>query len=190
MKIHCEKCGKEINQAVSSQISSYGAGKLVCPHCHQQNKRYISTFDLYGYALGCMLIYGLALLVMGITTAITNQYQGPIWGVFLISIVGVVFLMVGISRLGLYIYEKAPGKKAWATITMKEDMAQVTKKTRHYFLGFILLVFILGVCALFVSYWFLLIGMATYIVLFIVEMRKTYKQEKAYYEETFQKKKG
>ena len=38
MKVSCCHCGKDIGSAVQKQMALYEVGKVVCPHCHKQNK--------------------------------------------------------------------------------------------------------------------------------------------------------
>ena len=47
MKVNCESCGKPITAQVNSLFEQFEPGRVVCPHCHHQQKRYISEADLF-----------------------------------------------------------------------------------------------------------------------------------------------
>ena len=46
MKIYCEKCRQEISSECNKQIENYKVGKVICPHCHYEQKRYLSEADI------------------------------------------------------------------------------------------------------------------------------------------------
>ena len=49
MKIYCEKCRQEISSECNKQIENYKVGKVICPHCHYEQKRYLSEADILLY---------------------------------------------------------------------------------------------------------------------------------------------
>lgn len=46
MKICCEKCHGDITSECNKSLESYHVGRIVCPHCHQEQKRYVSEADV------------------------------------------------------------------------------------------------------------------------------------------------
>lgn len=49
MKILCEHCQKDISNECNKHIENYTVGKVVCPYCHHEQKRYISEADVLLY---------------------------------------------------------------------------------------------------------------------------------------------
>ena len=58
MKVNCEFCGKNINKHIVQNITKNEIGRIQCPHCHKENKRYISEFDLlYCFLLNAIIVF-------------------------------------------------------------------------------------------------------------------------------------
>jgi hypothetical protein len=68
MKVNCEYCGKSINKLVMQNITKNEVGRIQCPHCHKENKRYISEFDLLYCFLLNAIVYGLTIILFHFVT--------------------------------------------------------------------------------------------------------------------------
>ena len=64
MKVNCESCGKPITAQVNSLFEQLEPGRLVCPHCHHQQKRYISEADLLIYFCFSAVLYSIVLVLI------------------------------------------------------------------------------------------------------------------------------
>lgn len=181
MKITCVHCGQEMNDAVTKLTSVYKIGKVHCPHCHKQNKRYISEMDLHMISMGNMAIYGLVLSIMCLMTM--NFYGGTskFLPMMLLTILALVIVVVGITQWSLYVYLHAPMKKDWMNQTMPEDEVAVTKSIKRTFHGFLVLVVVLGVLAMYLSFGYYVAGTLLYLVLMYIKLRAILKREKNYY---------
>ena len=62
MKVNCESCGKPITAQVNSLFEQFEPGRVVCPHCHHQQKRYISEADLLIYFCFSAVLYSIVLV--------------------------------------------------------------------------------------------------------------------------------
>lgn len=184
MKVTCVHCGKDIEDVVQKRTAEYQVGKVNCPHCHKLNKRYLSEMDLHLLVLGNMVVYGVVLSIMCVMTF--NFYNGSsdILSSILMTICALFVVIVGISKWSVYVYNQAPMKKEWANYTMKEDAVAVTKSVKRNFYGFIALVIVLGLLAMYVSFWYYLIGIVLYLGLMFIKLKAIQKREKAYYEST------
>ena len=64
MKVNCESCGKPITAQVNSLFEQFEPGRVVCPHCHHQQKRYISEADLLIYFCFSAVLYSIVLVLI------------------------------------------------------------------------------------------------------------------------------
>ena len=181
MKVSCCHCGKDIGSAVQKQMALYEVGKVVCPHCHKQNKRYVSEMDLHIAIMGNMVIYGIVLSLMCFMTMGFYTGKGQLLTSILMTIVSLVVVIVGISNWSLFVYDKAYMKQAWSNYTMQEDGYDVTRSVKRNFYGFITLVVVLGLLAMYVHYAFYIVGTVVYLVLMYFKLLKIKKREHAYY---------
>ena len=182
MKITCVHCGKEMNDAATKNTSTYVIGKVICPHCHKQNKRYISEMDLHIISMGNMAIYGIVLSIMCLMTMSFYGGTGKFLPMILATIVVLVIVVVGITQWSLYVYLHAPMKKDWMNFTMPEDAYEVTKAIKRVFQGFLVLVVALGVVAMYLSFWYYVAGVAVYLGLMFIKLKAIQKREKEYFE--------
>lgn len=188
MKVVCSYCGKDISKAVQGQAASYQVGKLVCPHCHKQNKRYISAFDLLLNVLGNMVVYGISLSGMYFFVALSQQEKVPLLPAIVTTVAAFVFIVWGISQWSMYVYDKAPMKQKWANVTIKEDPVLAAKSAKRSFYAFLAMVFTLGLVTMFIDYVYYIIGLVVFLLLMGWKLKKVHQLEKEYYEKTFEKK--
>ena len=106
MKITCSTCNKEISTTVDKTIENFEPGRLICPHCHYQQKRYISEADLLMYFGIASIFYCLLISLFMLIYEILgfNIYSILIIvGLFIFS----YFILKQITR---FIYKNAPYK--------------------------------------------------------------------------------
>ena len=102
-KIYCDKCGEDISADIDVMFDKMYVGKVVCPKCHKENKRYISETDLLLY-LG--LSESFYLLVSILTKYIFSLVK-TIWLLIIILLavfVAAFFIQKLIDRI---VYDKA-----------------------------------------------------------------------------------
>lgn len=160
MKIKCTHCGEDISKEIRSNFEDYTVGRIVCPHCHTKQKRYISESELLMYfgisALAYVLLFSIIVLIY--------------------DLVGVnplaIFLIVGLFIIGYFftinfasaIYKYAFFKKDLQNIVFKEDKKAIQKHLRWQFIMFMLAAFMLGYDPEFKLYFFIAIIAFTIIV--------------------------
>ena len=181
MKVSCCHCGKDIGSAVQKQMALYEVGKVVCPHCHKQNKRYVSELDLHIAIMGNMVIYGIVLSLMCFMTMGFYTGTGHLLTTVIMTIIALVIVIVGISNWSLYVYDKAFLKNEWKNYTIQEDGYDVTRGVKRNFYGFISLVIILGLLAMYVHFVFYIVGTLVYLLLMYFKLLKIKRREYEYY---------
>ena len=141
MKILCEKCHQDISLECNKTIENYTVGRVICPHCHYEQKRYISEADLLLYFGINEIAYILLSLLM---IFIFNRI-----GINAVSIV-IIFLVLiagyfASKELSSRIYEKAYFKADIKNKVFEEDVdtglikkikESVNKMNREYFSWF------------------------------------------------------
>lgn len=162
MKCTCIKCNKEISKNVDKTIENFEVGRIICPHCKMEQKRYLSESDMLMYfgiaaTYYCLLIslfmmiyeiFGFNFITIGVITVI-----------FIIS----YFILKQITR---FIYIKAPFKSNIKDIEIKEDKEAVTKRNRWQFIAFMVVALMMSSQPeLFSYYVFLLVAFVSVIIL-------------------------
>ena len=178
MKISCVHCGKEMNDAVTKRTSVFKVGKVHCPHCHRQNKRYISELDLQLISYGTMIIYGIVLAMMCLLATSFYGGNGNFLVMMLVTILALVITIVGITNWSYYVYLFAPMKKEWMNHTISEDEDLVTKKIKRSFKAYLFLVVLFGVLAMYIGFWCYIVGVSLYLALMYFKVKKVQKVEK------------
>ena len=132
MKICCEKCHQDISPECNKAIENYTVGKVICPKCHYEQKRYISEADLLLYFGINEIAYILLSLLM---IFIFNRI-----GINAVSIV-IIFLVLiagyfASKELSSRIYEKAYFKADIKNIVFEEDAKAVQRNISWQFMLF------------------------------------------------------
>ncbi len=132
MKIHCEKCGEDISAECNKAIENYSVGRIVCPHCHQEQKRYISEADL-------LLYFGVS-EAFYVALSLFTSFLFRRWGVKPYPIAGVIvllFLSYLLSKeLSSRIYEKAYFKSEIRNKEFDEDRIAIQRSISWQFMLF------------------------------------------------------
>ena len=142
MKIYCDHCRQDLKSKVREPFDKYQTGRLICPYCHKENKRYLSEFDLLLYFLLSAAAYsGGVTAVMYILDFLNTKYLWP-------AVAALILLLIScylfIDNLAKYIYLHAPAKQSWKDQTFKEDSALITKLLNQQFLVYIIVSIFIG----------------------------------------------
>ena len=180
MKISCVHCGKEMNDAVNRRTAVYKIGKVHCPHCHRQNKRYISELDLHLFSFGNMVIYGVVLAMMCLLATSFYSGNGNFLVMLLVTILAMIIVIVGITNWSYYVYLWAPMKRDWMNQTITEDEDLVTKKIKREFKAYLVLVVIFGVLAMYIGFWCYVVGVGLTLCLMFLRLKIAQKREKEF----------
>ncbi len=132
MKIYCEKCHQDISNECNRNIENYKVGKVVCPHCHHEQKRYISEADI-------LLFFGVS-EVFYILLSLAAVYIFGRFGVSTVSILILLVLLVisffASKAFSSSIYEKAYFKSEVKYKVFNEDAQAIQKSISWQFILF------------------------------------------------------
>lgn len=132
MKIYCEKCHQEITGECNRNIENYTVGRVICPHCHYEQKRYISEADLLLYFGVCEVAY----ILMSLLMEFLFKKVGISFETILILITVIVASFIGSKALSSAIYEKAFFKSEIKNKVFKEDKTAVQRNISWQFMLF------------------------------------------------------
>ena len=132
MKIYCEKCHQDISVECNKAIENYSVGKVICPHCHYEQKRYISEADLLLYfGINEVAYILLSLLMMLIFDKL---------GVSAISLILIAIILIAgyfaSKVLSSAIYEKAFFKEDSKYTVFEEDQTAIKRNMTWQFMLF------------------------------------------------------
>ena len=132
MKIYCEKCHEDISSECNRNIENYTVGRVVCPKCHYEQKRYISEADILLFFAVSETIYIIMSLIM--------MFLFDKLGISFVSI-GIILVMVVASyfaskTLSSAIYEKAYFKEKVKYKEFEEDRKAIQRNISWQFLLF------------------------------------------------------
>ena len=136
MKIICDKCNKDITSIVYQEIEKNTPKYIICPHCHKEQKRYLSSVDYQIYLIfveiGFFLLSFLTTLLMDVIGF--NLVFGAIFIVILV-------LAIYITNLFKFkLYTNSFFKKETMYIKIDEDEKAVARSIRWQFILFFALV--------------------------------------------------
>ena len=132
MKIHCEHCGQEINASCCRNIENYQVGRIVCPSCRHEQKRYISEADLLLYfGISEAMYVGMSLLMVAIF-----RYWGVSWNSAFVILFLIILSFLLSKELAAAIYQKAFFKKEWKNKVFSEDAKAIQKNISWQFMLF------------------------------------------------------
>ena len=132
MKIFCEKCHEDITIDCNRDIENYKVGKTVCPHCHYEQKRYISESDLLLYFAINEVLYT---IMTYLSVLIFDRF-----GVGYISIILLIIMLAGFYFISKYIstsiYLKAFNKEDIKNKVFDEDQKAIQRNMSWQFMMF------------------------------------------------------
>ena len=132
MKIYCENCHEDISDLCNRNIENYRVGRIICPKCGREQKRYISEADI-------LLFFGVSevfyIILSLITIFVFRQF-----GISALSVVILLVLLTGAffasRELSSSIYEKAFFKSEIKDKAFEEDAASIQKSIGWQFMLF------------------------------------------------------
>ena len=138
-KVVCEHCGNNLKSKVREPFDKFQVGRVVCPVCKKENKRYISEYDLlFSFNISCF-IYMIAVISIAFIFKNT-ELSAPITSL-LISFSGIILVLIagflGIDATAKNIYLRAPFKTAWKSHVFDEDSKAVGRRINMQFIIFI-----------------------------------------------------
>ena len=146
MKVNCEYCGKSINKLVMQNITKNEVGRIQCPHCHKENKRYISEFDLLYCFLLNAIVYGLTIILFHFVTTsdlgINNQSFFILYFCTIVVVLGICYYFT--KRTNLTQYALPALKKEWKTQKIEEEAEQVSSRMNFNLTIFIVVAIVVG----------------------------------------------
>lgn len=136
MKIYCDKCHEDITAACNTNIENYLVGRVVCPKCHHEQKRYVSEADILLY-FGILEVSYLCLTFLMVL--VFNNF-----GISVVSVVILLLLLLlswaGSGLLASSIYQKAFFKKEVMFTVFEEDRKAIQKNISWQFMMFFAIV--------------------------------------------------
>ena len=132
MKIYCEKCHQDITIECNKNIENYRVGRTVCPHCHQEQKRYISEADV-------LLFFGVSEAAY-VLLSFLMDFLFKRWGFSYVTIIIMVLVIIAAyfasKWLSWGIYEKAYFKSEIKNKAFKEDSQAIQRNISWQFMLF------------------------------------------------------
>ena len=132
MKIYCDKCHEDITAECNKNIENYKVGKVICPKCHYEQKRYISEADI-------LLFFGLSevsYIIFSLLSVLIFSKMGVNIYSILISISLLVLSYFISKQFSSGIYEKAYFKQDLKYKTFDEDEKAIQRNLNWQFLLF------------------------------------------------------
>ena len=178
MKVNCEFCGKNINKPVVQNITKNEIGRIQCPHCHKENKRYISEFDLLYCFLVNATVYGLTVVLFNSVTntnfGLPNQYFFFLYFGMIAVTITIIYLFT--KRTNLRQYAQPVFKKEWMNQKIDEDAEEVGKRMNFNLTIFIVVAIVVGMQ----PEWFYLFLMMyiAFILITAIKVNLLYKNER------------
>ena len=132
MKIYCEKCHEDISAECNKAIENYTVGRIICPKCHYEQKRYISEADI-------LLFFGVS-EVFYVFLSLLTVFLFDKLGVNAVSIIILVLCLIlsyfGSKMLSSGIYEKAYFKNEIRNKVFDEDRKAIQRSISWQFMLF------------------------------------------------------
>ncbi len=162
LKCLCIKCNKDISKNVDKVIENFEVGKIICPHCKMQQKRYLSESDMLMY-FGIAATYYCLLISLFMII-----YETFGFNIITLSVICILFILsyFVLKQVTRFIYLKAPFKSNIKDFEIDEDKEAVTKRNRWQFIAFMVVALMMSSQPeLFNYYVFLLFAFVSIIIL-------------------------
>lgn len=180
MKVTCVYCDHDLSKLVGPRFDQYEVGKIICPQCHKENKRYISEYDLMLHFISSIIIYsGCLMLIIG-----TLLYMSPFIPIYVLIPIILIILVLGFFGIKLsskYLYLHSYKKNTWMNWNMNDDAKEVSKRMKYQFIMFMLVSFVVGTQKELLLFYAVLI--LAFVALTIVKAYMCYKRERTYFHE-------
>ncbi len=132
MKIYCEKCGEDITGECNKAIENYQVGKIICPKCHYEQKRYLSEADI-------LLFFGVSeafYVLLSLTAVFLFEKLGISPASIIILVILLLLSFFGSKALSSGIYEKAYFKNEIRNKVFEEDQKAIQRNISWQFMLF------------------------------------------------------
>ena len=132
MKLYCEKCHQDITVECNRNIENYGVGRITCPHCHHEQKRYISEADV-------LLFFGISETAY-VLLSFLMQFLFRKWGfsyrTILVMAIVIIASYFASKALSSSIYDKAYFKTEIKNTSFDQDRSSIQKSISWQFMLF------------------------------------------------------
>ena len=172
MKVNCENCKKPITSQVNALFEQFEPGSVVCPHCHHQQKRYVSEADLLIYFCFSAVLYSAVLVLIFFLL----NWKMQAW-VLILAVILFVITYIAMKYGSAQLYEKAYFKADIKNKVIQEEANTVRKRLKTQFILFMLVAFMFGTQHEFVPFFFILIF--AFLLLTIIKVRLAIRNERA-----------
>lgn len=181
MKCLCTKCNQEISKDVEKAIENYELGRIICPHCKMEQKRYLSEADILVYFTLVSIFYCLLISLF--------LFMYDVFGINLYVIIAVCIIFILsyflLKQMTRFIYEKAPFKNDIKNYVIEEDKEAVTKRLRWQFIAFMVVALMMsGQPELAGAYTFLLVA---FTIINSIKLYLSVKNEREYIKNKYHK---
>ena len=146
MKANCEFCGKDISKNVFQAMTKNEIGRIQCPHCKRENKRYLSELDLLFCFLLNSIVYGIMIIAFIFVTTLSMDPNNPYsLVVYFISIaVSLTICYIFTKQCNIYQYNSATLKKPWLNQKIDESADEISSRMNFNLIVLILIVVVIG----------------------------------------------
>lgn len=174
MKVNCEHCKKDMTSTVFQTITKNDIGRVVCPHCKKENKRYISELDLMYVFFLNSIIYGLVIMAFTFATVLATQesYEMVFW-VSIVITLGCCYFFSKWNSTRQYVVGML--KHTWKNKVFDENSEEVGRRMNFNLVIFIFIAIVLGTDAE-MFYLFLFMYLA-FILITAIKVHLLYKNE-------------
>ena len=132
MKIYCEHCHEDISLECNKEIENYHVGRVICPKCHHEQKRYISEADLLLYFSLSEVFY----IILSFATIFVFNHLGiHIYTILILFALFVASYIIS-KEFSSRIYENAYFKAEWKNKVFEEDQQAIQRNLSWQFLMF------------------------------------------------------
>ena len=136
MKIMCEKCNKDITQAIYQEMERNTPKSIICPNCHYEQKRYLSEADFQIYLTFMEITY----FILSFVTAIALSYLSFNFIFGVIFVILFICAIYATNRFKYAIYTNGLFKKETMFIKQPENAKPISRSLRWQFILFFALV--------------------------------------------------
>ena len=132
MKIYCDKCHQDITIECNKSIENYRVGRIICPHCHHEQKRYLSEADI-------LLFFGISeagYVLLSFAMAFLFERWGLSWITVSIMLLIIIAAYFASKCLSAGIYDHAYFKSEMKNKVFAEDSETIQKNISWQFILF------------------------------------------------------
>ena len=146
MKVNCIFCDKKISKAVFQAMTRNEIGRIQCPHCKKENKRYISEFDLLYCFLFNTILYGLMIILFIFVTTLNSEVLNQNFFIVYFAMLAITLIICYYftKTNNLHQYKNPAYKKSWMNQTLNENAVEVNSRMNFNLMMFIVISVVIG----------------------------------------------